>query len=416
MSDLQDKLDELKAELVGLRTSHARLQIMALSLGSSSGSENISSGLTPTMDPRTTTEIQRSGYEGPRLTQIGSMSVQNTANVDHLFDWPFLESIFEEAGVTDRNYILEEVEKSLGLGSELAHGFKTRRANPRQDSVLSRSNSSHSLHTGDVEALQRHRGANPDGSFDLRSDHVWNLYDLYMRHSWTTHPVLDARWTKIEIENFVDEHAPSMTYTAKHDRAESHPKHPSQPARSTSEQDLHLMIRQWRKTFEESNRHVRVPQQTIVPSWQSPKKDPDRSLRNAITLLILAIGGLYSDEGFHGTVDVSILDDLPSRHVQTKPDKQSPTETLPQRHPWPSAGVNHECAYATRAVDILGNVLGGQSIMHAQAFLLAAMYYGYVGRPLESWSWINRASTVLSVLHRKSWYDSVRTKMLKSNR
>ena len=54
--------------------------------------------------------------------------------------------------------------------------------------------------------------------------------------------------------------------------------------------------------------------------------------------------------------------------------------------------------YFAYATDILGNQQGGNTVAHAQAMILAALYLSQFARVLESWSWINNACRVVLVL------------------
>ena len=55
-------------------------------------------------------------------------------------------------------------------------------------------------------------------------------------------------------------------------------------------------------------------------------------------------------------------------------------------------------AYYAYATDILGNQQGGNTVAHAQAMLLAALFLSQYARVLESWSWINNACRIALVL------------------
>jgi hypothetical protein len=73
-------------------------------------------------------------------------------------------------------------------------------------------------------------------------------------------------------------------------------------------------------------------------------------------------------------------------------------------------------AYFSYATDILGNQQGGSTVAHAQAMLLAALYLGQFARVLESWSWINNACRICSILiksdmpkiERKNLFDNTK--------
>jgi hypothetical protein len=57
-------------------------------------------------------------------------------------------------------------------------------------------------------------------------------------------------------------------------------------------------------------------------------------------------------------------------------------------------------AYFAPASLILGNQHAGNEIQHAQAYLLAGLYMGQLGRVLDSWNYIYTASRIVVVLLR----------------
>jgi hypothetical protein len=67
-------------------------------------------------------------------------------------------------------------------------------------------------------------------------------------------------------------------------------------------------------------------------------------------------------------------------------------------------------AYYAYATDILGNQQGGNTVAHAQAMLLAALFLSQYARVLESWSWINNACRIALVLIKADY-----TKLLRVN-
>jgi hypothetical protein len=133
----------------------------------------------------------------------------------------------------------------------------------------------------------------------------------------------------------------------------------------------------------------------------SPRGAIERSLRNAIVLLVLALGKAcsckgplpspQSDKGPHtngawgsfshtsqpnGSFNSDISDDIRPRNIDIMPGM----------------------AYFSYATDILGNQQGGHTVAHAQAMILAALYISQFARVLESWSWINSACRITMVL------------------
>jgi hypothetical protein len=58
-------------------------------------------------------------------------------------------------------------------------------------------------------------------------------------------------------------------------------------------------------------------------------------------------------------------------------------------------------AYFARAAEILGTLIGGQDLMHVQAFLLASLYASQMACVLEAWTWIQNACRACHFLIRE---------------
>ncbi|KAF2730089.1 hypothetical protein EJ04DRAFT_445911 [Polyplosphaeria fusca] len=127
----------------------------------------------------------------------------------------------------------------------------------------------------------------------------------------------------------------------------------------------------------------------------------ERSLRNCIVLLVLALGKvceydkpLPAPQSDRNTMtnNYGVTDSSP-RSANTSFSGDDGNDTRPR---------NMDCmpgmAYFCYATDILGNQQGGNTVGHAQAMLLAALYLGQFARVLESWSWINNACRVCLIL------------------
>ena len=56
--------------------------------------------------------------------------------------------------------------------------------------------------------------------------------------------------------------------------------------------------------------------------------------------------------------------------------------------------------YFALATDILGSQLGGISLKHVYAWVLAGLYHGQLARAVESWSYIKQGCTVLQEVMR----------------
>ncbi|KAF2877899.1 hypothetical protein BDV95DRAFT_6112 [Massariosphaeria phaeospora] len=126
----------------------------------------------------------------------------------------------------------------------------------------------------------------------------------------------------------------------------------------------------------------------------------ERSLRNAIILLVLALGKVCE---WRRPLPAPYND----RNPLSRGDWGYPQES--PRSSNDSFGEDSDgrlrnidllpgMAYYAYASDILGNQQGGNTVAHAQAHLLAALYQGQFARVLESWSWINNACRICLVL------------------
>ncbi|KAF9728474.1 hypothetical protein PMIN04_010457 [Paraphaeosphaeria minitans] len=132
----------------------------------------------------------------------------------------------------------------------------------------------------------------------------------------------------------------------------------------------------------------------------SPRAAIERSLRNAIVLLVLALGKVcsykhgvlphpQSDKGLHTSGAWGSFN-----HCSNSNFNSDTSDDCRPRNIDLLPGM----AYFAYATDILGNQPGGHTVVHAQAMILAALYIGQFARVLESWSWINSACRVIVVL------------------
>jgi hypothetical protein len=125
----------------------------------------------------------------------------------------------------------------------------------------------------------------------------------------------------------------------------------------------------------------------------------ERSLPNAIVLLVLALGKVYSYKhplpaprsdrhGTWGTLRES-SHSLPNGSF----DSDTLDATLPR-----NVDILPGMAYFSYATDILGNHHGGNTVAHAQTMILASFYLNQFARVLESWSWISSACRITMIL------------------
>jgi hypothetical protein len=218
--------------------------------------------------------------------------------------------------------------------------------------------------------LEYHGGQGQDGRLDVRCVVMDELLVSFHRNIHRLHPFLDLT----ELQNMFQE------FTENYDAPTGHGNLAS-PA-----------------NYQLKSGKRRRPDGTSGLPYPGGGKIKC-SLHHAIVLLVLALGKVCS---YQQTVA------LPSPHSPANAISESYGSTS---HPYGSfnSGTFGESgssnvdtlpgmAYYTQAVAILGSHHGGQTIAHAQAFILAALYMSQYARVLESWSWAHHACQVTTVL------------------
>ena len=168
----------------------------------------------------------------------------------------------------------------------------------------------------------------------------------------------------------------------------------------------------------------------VVPPYPLKPGRPQPSIRNAVLLLVLALGkiceyrGKISDllpdydssageppharSGFPSPILTSPVVSNQSSSPQEgdpsrPPVQQVSTESfLPPRRAFFSRNLNAipGLAYAEFATDILGNEIGESSLHHVHANILASLYFGQLARPAYSHQLIVNASMKLQIILR----------------
>ncbi|KAJ4303234.1 hypothetical protein N0V90_002127 [Kalmusia sp. IMI 367209] len=226
-------------------------------------------------------------------------------------------------------------------------------------------------------------GLGPDGKPDFRNITLWRLYDSYMQNIHNLHPFLNPAKLRTMVREFGEVYSP--------DRRNSAMSPSGIPER------LNGGIKRKRSSSIYGDGYG-------VDDFT--KGNIERSLRNAIILLVLALGKCcaYTEKLPAPQNDKSLVDGgagggagggswgyfRDSPRSATASLRSDTSETPGARNIEVLPGM----AYFAYATDILGNQQGGNTVAHAQAMLLAALYLGQYGRVLESWSWINNACRV----------------------
>jgi len=153
---------------------------------------------------------------------------------------------------------------------------------------------------------------------------------------------------------------------------------------------------------------------------------PFRSINTALVLLVLALGAIceHKNKIPDLAIDPKDYDAASPPSVRSgqphSPQNSSPIVTTPTGLPSPDADLAHlhrrssssddghsiprtssikaknldrikGLAYFALATDIIGNQVGGNSLQHVHANILASLYHGQLGRVLESHSYLTLA-------------------------
>lgn len=214
-----------------------------------------------------------------------------------------------------------------------------------------------------------HGNLGPDGRPGFCSAVLWELHDSYIENIHRMHPFLNASELRGMVRAFSAQYSPDFNS-----------EHAEAPAAKLL--GLHQSLK-------------RKQSGTAFGERRSSKGAIERSLPNALVLLVLALGEVCAH---HDPLPSPQSDKMSNKNggwgVYANGRVDSGTNDNRPRNVDILPGMGY-FAYAT---DILGNQQGGNTISHAQAFLLVGLYLSQFARVLESWSWIYNACRIVLVL------------------
>lgn len=240
--------------------------------------------------------------------------------------------------------------------------------------------SSHGEHPG---------GLGADGNPNYDPDLVDKYFHSYMKHIYILHPFLDKKTIKDHVVRF----------KSRYSRDRSGPN---------------------RKRKHEADDSLTPGHESYRPSAAANAISVERSVRNAIVLLVLALGMICDHKdplpasppaSSAATVPTSAPTPRSSNSDPFSPIADSPFQQLstrsrvlvthiPDRHEAERNNVDviPGLAYYNVACDILGGLRGGYDLSHVQAALLAGLYMGQIAQVLASHDWITQAGKACQVL------------------
>ncbi|QIW98839.1 hypothetical protein AMS68_004357 [Peltaster fructicola] len=275
---------------------------------------------------------------------------------------------------------------------------------------------------GSARPLSLVGGLKADGSLDLDSATIVSLFDSYMAHMHPMHPFLDRSRARKLIDTFISRYSPDF-----------------QGRRSTGfavtarEQEVDRPLKRPRVMSPSANVQSGPPPFPPPPPVTEVRHPliTERSPANAIVWLILALGkicqhrtplpGVIPDS--KGNTSTAVAHQLTLHghsplNLAVKPSPPSPTSILGTHATPPEHGIarsrrgSHDggnlalrniesipgLAYYAKAAEIMGDQGDGADLVHAQMFLLAALYKGQLARVRESMRWLTRAGTACQEL------------------
>jgi hypothetical protein len=250
-------------------------------------------------------------------------------------------------------------------------------------------------------------GLNSDGTMDFHQKTVKKCHVDYLSNIHIMHPFLDRGVLMVMVNLFISKYSPVAV-----------------PLNRGAK----------RKRFLDE---MPVPMQDIHSNNRTSEPTLERTISNAIILLVLALGKICQwKDPLPGPTPSSPPADkaqtrlaMPSMHTDYFPNSsmQSPAtsslfsvtpsstggarmtisrpysayhSTGGRREPEKNIEVIPGMAYYAYATDILGNTQGGNDLPHVQAALLAGLYTGQLAHTFSSHAWINEACRACQVLIR----------------
>ncbi|KAI1211583.1 uncharacterized protein F4807DRAFT_473035 [Annulohypoxylon truncatum] len=280
---------------------------------------------------------------------------------------------------------------------------------------------------------------NVDGNPDWDSTKIWRYVQSFRDNILNMHPIIIPRELTAMVKIFLDTLPKSEK--SQGNKMGGNARFVNQPSGIMP--------------FETGQKRKRSPaadEQTPSTTFVKPGR-PYRSVHSALVLMVFALGKIClhkdkipdavheSDSPMHHSPSVrngilaSPLQGSPpgmfsqsqsSNMPSPKESERIPMSRRPslQGNPSGSRGPHSHkrnldvipgLEYFALAMDIMGSHMGGFNLKHIYVHILAGLYYGQLGRVLESWSYISLASRNLQVILRPSldrlskWHDQGRS-------
>jgi hypothetical protein len=283
--------------------------------------------------------------------------------------------------------------------------------------------------------VQRGTVIDTEGMPDFRRETVWRYVESYKRNLNNMHPILIPRHLNALVESFLKTIPASYAKPRQVENLAGQ----SSALRGPTASFVGSSSRNPESPGQKRKRSpVTMTDSPEVPSlWELKPGHPFRSIGTALVLLVLALGEICEhtkklpDILPYQNDDQSIAGSPQMRNGHPRsPAQTSPTLSTPSGLPSPQEGdrihsrsrrtslegapfftktrssraknldVLPGLPYFAIATDIIGNQLGGNSLQHVHANILAGLYHGQLGRVLESHTYIHSACRGLQAILR----------------
>ncbi|KAF1985714.1 hypothetical protein K402DRAFT_421654 [Aulographum hederae CBS 113979] len=403
--------------------------------------------------------------DSENLEEIGGSGLTHghLTGAHHLRGWTFIARLFDDAGVPNESYVMQQeinagLLKLYGFGQgddegEGAHEGSEKSISSSPGTVGMQGSNYAAPHpplrdswghgftssATDVRPPEQSRpsGIHLDPGMDLTEETIRRCLRSYLDNMHILHPILDESKLRRMVNTFVERYSPYPA--SKHSPSFAMPAIPTGGVGMKRKRSLQGMG---------AGSPDAVP---AYPSRPMMLAMPERSIGNAIILLVLALGRIceHTDwlPGTHGYDSakapigghaqmpqpppyhgpnikaesptatfkaVSSYTHSPSsNHSMTSPQNEpirfetssrasshdgSGSGFVPPEAPRKNTDIYPGLAYYALASDILGNHNGGTTLAHVQANILAGLYMGQLVRVLESYYWINNACRSVFIL------------------
>ncbi|KAH6696645.1 hypothetical protein BKA61DRAFT_497754 [Leptodontidium sp. MPI-SDFR-AT-0119] len=217
----------------------------------------------------------------------------------------------------------------------------------------------------------------PDRMPDFDRDTITASVRSYKANIHILHPIISLATLDMLVEGFLR----SIPVTSEQAHTQESGSKPQAPS------DL-----QQSKAPSLSNKRKRSPSISEASDtqgygvWENARPGrPFRTTSTALVLLVIALGQIC----IHG-VRILLPDEIPSQASYQRR----------YRNPKPNANqsIIPGLSYFALATDIIGNQVGGNSLLHVHVNILAALYHGQLARVLESHAYIHQACRSLQFI------------------